>query len=267
MSQISLIATDLDGTLLTSDGQIAPATCAAVQAAHSQGIPVILATTRNLPDVHRFCQTLAISDPIICTNGAQVLASPQGPQWAYHSIPQEVALKIARMADEQDWELSITVNSLTYLRQRPGQALGPLSDTLSIAASNVEGVVDDPIRIMAWDPVAIEALRRHCETKLSGLCYAQTYYKPSGVIHSLGIFAQGADKRSALSVVLTKLGIVLDNVLAIGDNDNDLPLFCLAGLKVAIGNATQSLKEQADIIAPSNDENGVAWAIEHFVLK
>jgi uncharacterized protein YuzE len=97
MSQISLIATDLDGTLLTSDGQITPATCSAIQKAQKQGIPVILATTRNLSDVQKFCQTLTINDPIICTNGAQVLASPQGLPWANLSIPQEIALKVTSM--------------------------------------------------------------------------------------------------------------------------------------------------------------------------
>ena len=268
MARISLIATDLDGTLLTSDGQITPTTCAAVQAAQRQGIPVILATTRNLSEmVQEFCQTLAISDPIICTNGAHILASPQGPNWAYHSISREVAIEIARIADQGSWELSITVNSIKYMRQRPGQCLGPLSATVSIVATNAEGVIGDPIRIMVWNPVAIETLRLHCQTKLVDSCYAQTYYKPSGDVHSLGIFAQGADKCSALSLVLAKLGIAADSVLAIGDNDNDLPLFSLAGLKVAVDNATQSLKEQADIIAPSNDEDGVAWAIKRFVLK
>lgn len=266
-SQITLIVSDLDGTLLTQDDQIASDTRIAIQTAHNRGIPIILATTRNLPDVRRFCQTLAIHDPIICTNGAHVLASPTGPLWRYQAIPQEIALHMAHMADEQNWELTITVDSITYLRQRPGQALGPISDTLSVSANNIDGVVGDPIRILTWHPIAIDALRKHCETNLKGICYAQTYYNPNGDVHSLGIFAHGADKRNALSLVLKKLNIASNHVLAIGDNDNDLPLFSLAGLKVAVNNATQALKEQADVIAPSNDKNGVGWAIEHYVLK
>jgi len=54
--------------------------------------------------------------------------------------------------------------------------------------------------------------------------------------------------------------------LAIGDNDNDIPLFSQAGLKVAVGNGTIALKNHADAIAPANDNDGVGWAIEQFVL-
>lgn len=64
----------------------------------------------------------------------------------------------------------------------------------------------------------------------------------------------------------TPIHFASQNVMAIGDNANDLPMFNLATYKVAMGNATTAVKQAATIIAPSNDEEGVAWVLEHYVL-
>jgi len=85
-------------------------------------------------------------------------------------------------------------------------------------------------------------------------------------LHSLGIFAWGSDKGSALAFVLAKLGISTHQVMAIGDNRNDLPMFDLAEVKVAMGNATDEIKQAATIIAPSNEDEGVAWVLGNYVF-
>ena len=89
-----------------------------------RGIHVVLATARVPTSVQSFYRLLGINGPMICVNGAQVWASPEGPVWVCHTIPRETAQAIARLADEHNWELSITVDSITYWRQRPGQELG-----------------------------------------------------------------------------------------------------------------------------------------------
>lgn len=106
---IQLIATDLDGTLLTSEKALAPEGGRLLKEAAKAGKYVVLATTRNPDAVHPHCQSLELNDPIICSNGAQVWGSPDGPVWSHHPIPHETALKIAHLADGQGWELSTTV--------------------------------------------------------------------------------------------------------------------------------------------------------------
>ena len=76
---IALIAVDLDGTLLTSERALAPEGARALVQAAQSGVRVVLATTRNPGSVREFCRALQIDDPIICTSGAQVWASPDGP--------------------------------------------------------------------------------------------------------------------------------------------------------------------------------------------
>ncbi len=88
-------------------------------------------------------------------------------------------------------------------------------------------------------------------------CRADIFYEADGSYHSLEIFGPGADKGSALRFVLDRVGVQVKNVMAIGDNSNDLPMMRTAGVAVAMGNGTPEVKAAADMIAPTNDENGV----------
>ena len=155
---------------------------------------------------------------------------------------------------------------MKYFRQRPQQSLGQISANATIVKTNSAGIVGQPLRILMWHPDAIEFFRGFCNTELGDDCYTESYYNRAGEVESLGIFPAGADKGSALAFVLRKLDIASDAVLAIGDNDNDIPLFTQAGVKFAVGNGTVALKSHADVIAPDNDHDGVGWAIEQFVL-
>lgn len=266
MAKIALIATDLDGTLLNSNKKVLPQTRRLLQRASQQGVRVVIATTRTVDFVQELCRMLEITDPIICANGAHVLSAPLGEVWRDAAIPTEVALTIAQLADDHDWEIYSTIGTMKYLRQRPQQMLGPLSSNTMIVKTNVDGIVGAPMRILLWHPVAIEFFRTFCCTELRNDCYTETYYEPNGEVHSLGIFPAGADKGSALALVLGKLNITPDVVLAIGDNDNDIALLSQAGVRVAMGNGTRTLKNHATVIAPDNDNDGVGWAIEQFVL-
>lgn len=273
-----LISVDLDGTLFRSDGMPAPEGVRMLQDAAQAGVRVVINTTRNAAGVQQLCTQLGLSDPMICTNGAQVLASPAGPIWASYTIPMEVARAIARLADRNGWEVSTSVGSCSYLRQRPGQPLGPVenrpiaglegrqgSSQLVIVAANEEALVAEPKRMILHEPDAIAAARE-LTARYSQGCRAETYYEPDGSLHSLCIFPLPADKGTALRLVAGKLGIPLGQVLAIGDNPNDMPMFAAAGTSVAMGNAPPEVKDSATVVGPTNDDEGVAWAVRRFVL-
>ena len=184
-----LIAIDLDGTLLTSEKTLAPESTRLLRKAAQDGMHVVLATTRNPDSVQRFCHALEINDPIICTNGAQVWGSPDGPVWAYHAIPRGIALAIARLADRCNWELSTTVGPTTYWRQRPGQALGPIDANTTVVASNLDAIVGDPVRMLTWHPEAINGVQSLCQSEFVHECHTEIYYRSDGGVHSLGVFA------------------------------------------------------------------------------
>jgi 5-amino-6-(5-phospho-D-ribitylamino)uracil phosphatase len=263
---IRLIAVDLDGTLLRSDRTLAPRAAQLLRQAQQDGIYVVLATTRNPEGIQEWYRDMQLTSPIIGTNGAQVWASPLGPVWIKHTIPQDCMVKMASLADEMGWELVISCGAYTYFKQRPGQALGPMGDGHRLVVqTNLEAVKEDAVRVLTWQPEAITALRDLCETRFKEVCRAETYYNPDGSIESLGVFPLQADKGKALALVCERLGISGSEVMAIGDNPVDLPMFTIAGLRVAMGNATPDIKQAADWIAPTNDEEGVAWAVERVI--
>ncbi|MBI2850802.1 MAG: HAD-IIB family hydrolase [Chloroflexi bacterium] len=287
ISPIRLIAVDLDGTLLMSRvepasggageltsamplvRQIVPAPEGArlLKAAARNGVHVVLATARAIYSVRDLCRCLEISSPVICTDGAQVYDSIDGTVVQSFTFPREVGLEIASLADARGWELKTTVGATSYYRQRPGQALGQFAPGRAIAATNADAVTDNPIRmVFASNPEAVKQLLAFCQSKFSERCCIQPHHGPGGETTDLSIYGLGASKGNALGLVMERLGVSQSEVMAIGDDHNDLPMFSRARIKIAMGNAQPELKEQATAIAPSNDEEGVAWALRKFVL-
>ena len=278
-SSVRLISVDLDGTLFRSDRTPASEGVQLLQSARRAGVLVVINTTRNIGSVRKLCRAWDFNDPVICTNGAQIFASPKGPVWASYTIPMVVARSVARLADDNGWEVSTSVGNRSYLRQRTGQPLGPVGrpssvgiedsqdlPQLEIVRTNEEALVAEPVRMLLHEREAIAAARdlteqfpRHCRT--------ETYYKPDGRVHSLCVLPREADKGTALEFVGRKLEIPLAQTLAIGDNPNDMPMFAAAGVGVAMGNAPPAVKAAATVVGPSNDDEGVAWAVRRFVLR
>jgi Cof subfamily protein (haloacid dehalogenase superfamily) len=259
--EIRLIAVDLDGTLLRSDGSIAPQGAEVLRKTARSGVKVVQATMRSPAYVRMVSQVLEIDDPMICANGAWVFSSPNGPAWEYRTIPKETARILARVADEHQWELLVTVGGFNYIPLRPGQTPGPLDAKTIISPSNELAIVGDPIRILTVDPQAGEMLSQICRTEHDNHCQSEIFLTQDGGFHSMAIGPKGVDKGKGLGLVLDRLGIRKEQVMAIGDNFVDLPMFMQAGVSVAMGNAPLQVKNAATFVAPSQDEEGVASAV------
>ncbi len=261
-----MISVDMDGTLLTSQNVLSPRGADLLGRVHREGVHVILNTGRNLYATRQYCRTMGLNDPLIASNGGQIWASPDGPAWAEYGIPREVAMAMARLADERDWELNITIGETVYWRQRPGQVLGAFPPNRIIVRTNCEAVTCNPVRILASQPEVIDYLNDLCQARYSRECHTELNYNPDGTLNSLGIFPTEGDKGTALRLVMEKLGIQPTEVMAVGDNIGDLAMFAVARISVAMGNAPVQVKQRANVVAPSNDEEGVAWAIERYIL-
>lgn len=265
MTKIALVAIDLDGTMLTAEGELAPRSAEQVRAASQRGCTVVLASTRNPESIARYSLALDLDDPIIGTNGAQIWASPSGPIWARYTIPLEVAQAIAELADRQGWELGITVGDTTYYRQRPGQNVGPLAPGRAVVAKNADALHDAPVRILTWTPEAIPRIQRLCHDQFPDAVRLQIHHEPDGSVRSLGVFPAGVNKGNALALVMEQLDVDADQVLAIGDDLNDMPMFEQAGFSVALAHAPEAAQAAADRVAPPGEE-GVAWALKAFEI-
>lgn len=258
---IRLVALDLDGTLLTRDQQLPQEGSLLLRQAAQRGVHVVLATTRRYESTVRFYRELQLDTPFVCCNGAQVWASPDGPLWAEHCIAEATARAIAELADDQGWELGLTFPHMSYWRQRPQQPLGLFAPDITIVANNRDAVVGAPLRILTWHPQAIETLGAFCRRTWSEHCSVEVYVDGAGKAESLGIFAPLANKGVALNLVMARLGIAREQVVTIGDNFNDLPMFACGDISVAMANAPETVRQSTTLIAPSHNDEGVAWML------
>ena len=113
----------------------------------------------------------------------------------------------------------------------------------------------------------MQILPEFCSTLPERSCRVQAYVDPRGQVKSLGIYSAETSKGKALKLVCETLGIAPEDVVAIGDNLADMPMLDFAGIGITMGNAPEGMRNKAEYIVPTNDEKGVRWAVEKFVLS
>ncbi len=264
---IRLLALDLDGTLLNPDNRISETDAAAVQAARDSGVRIVLATSRWYGLANRTAQLLELDTPIICHNGAHIREAGNGSELLHLRIPIDAAREISALSDEERFETYTTVDGITYVRA-PWQAHIPgerLPDDMHLAGTHAEFVTAPATGIIIFGDEAVRAV-----TDAFAERYAGILVFPAGWSETfrpyVTITAAGADKGRALRAIFEHLNIAPEETVAMGDAAPDLPMFEAAGFAVAMGNAPEDVQALADAIAPPNTADGVAWAIQRFVL-
>jgi HAD superfamily hydrolase (TIGR01484 family) len=248
--KISALVFDLDGTAIPKDPQGHPSTAVitAVQQA-KQFCHVSVATGRPLALTQYLLEELKIDDLCILNGGTQLYS---------------------HMARKSVWEQEVdqlTLQELfTHLR---------IYSRYEVA--NEKRLQRVPIAEYACDmPIGLTCIfSTQGQDTTEMLAIVKKF--PGITAHAVSSWKEGtfdihithelATKKHALQALLGYLNVHMDETMVVGDGGNDLPLFELAGWRVAMGNAAPELKEQADWIAPSVDEDGLAVAIERFVLK
>ena len=265
MTDIQLIAVDVDGTLLRSDGTPAPQGMAALQAAVSAGVHVVLTSARIYHSMLKYYDQINYDGPMICIDGAQIWGKP-GDLWQQTTFPREIGLAIAAEADQNGWPISTSAGDRTYYRRLPDQALGEFKPGRWAVATNGDTIPVDPLRIVTWDSEAATHLSRFVNANYADQLQLSTFYYEDRSIRSITVMAPQASKGAGVRFVADKLGIPLANTLAIGDGHNDMSMFTVAGVSVAMGNGLDEVRATAAHIAPSNDDEGLAWAVREFVF-
>ncbi len=265
---IRLIALDLDGTLLGPNNQISAADEAAVRTALDRGVQVVLATSRWYGLARRTALRLDLQTPIICHNGAHVLESNGGAELLHLRIPTDMAREICALSDEGGYETYTTVDGVTYVRADWTAHVDParIGDDMRPDTNHLEHVTAPATGILVFGGEGVRAV-----TEAFAERYAATLTFPAGWSDTMRPYVTitdaGADKGRALRLVCEHLGVPLEETMAVGDTAPDVPMFEVAGLGVAMGNAPEEVQLKADAVAPSNTEDGVARAIRRHALE
>ncbi|CDQ18600.1 hypothetical protein SAMN05192559_101788 [Halobacillus karajensis] len=241
---IKLIALDLDGTLVNHDGEVSEANSAAVRKAKEKGIHVVLSTGRSLSRCRNIAESLGRSSYIVTINGGEIY------DHEFNLVEQN---KLAHNHIERLWELkeehglyfwSSTVQGL-YNTQNPFEKEIADYDWLKFGFD----IEDDEVR-----QVILDELNESAELEVTNSSPTNIEINPSGV-----------NKAAALLKVCQWLDLEMNQVMAVGDSMNDIAMIHEAGLGVAMGNAQEPVKKEADFVTASNEEDGVAFAIERII--
>lgn len=267
---IKLIALDLDGTLLNSDHKLSETNAKAVKAAIEAGVQVVIATGKTYASATWLYEKLNLKSPGVFSQGT-VICEADGSIRSQQTLSPQVARQILTFADDRGYLTGIysghrilvkkmdkRVEQLTtYYHELMPEAVGPLQNLLDTRP------VNKLIMLAPDDSRRITALRWHISMQVNGGGRALQ----TGIGDQLEFLPPNASKGAGLKALVKELGVPLNQVMAIGDAENDLEMLQLVGLGVAVGNAPESIKAVAKAVVASNDQDGVAEAIERFVLN
>jgi Cof subfamily protein (haloacid dehalogenase superfamily) len=270
-----MVAIDLDGTLLTTDKQVSLKTIKTLQKVKEQGVTVVIATGRPLLGLDTVIKDVPSSPYILTTNGARVGNLETGEVILERLIEHEVVLRIFEILERYDCVKEIFYGGQGYIAQDEFDRIHlyhkkpemceyvrktrkPVPNILGYireyggSADKAQGIFNNmEIRQQVWQDLY----------NLGELNLVDSYH------YNIEINAKGVEKGSSLKFLAERLGILQEEVMAIGDGSNDVWMLEYAGIGVAMENAKDEVKEYANVITTSNDEEGVVKVLEEYILN
>lgn len=263
---IQLIALDLDGTLLNSNGRISLQNETAIKKALAHGIEVIIATGKTRWSAEAAIAQLGLQSPGVFTQGLTIYDA-DGALLHETTLPQETAVSI-----------------LTYLEEKQIPHLAYCSDQLRTPYHHSYSVLlhkkyHEPLPVVVGSLraglsqfkinkllISDEANNDATRAELDNL-FGEQATVTQAVKEYIEVLPLGTSKGEGLRWLLQELGVPETAVLAVGDGENDIEMLQLAGVGVAMGNAHERVKAAADVTVRGHNESGVAQAIEQVVFK
>ena len=270
MTKVELVFSDIDGTLLNSQHEVTAEAIQIIQDLVKQGTEIILASARPPGAMVSIADEVQLSSPLVCFNGALITQYTKGSFDDLYSLTLERldALQLYQTISTNFPEISFNIYSgeRWYVEQEDEwvkqEAAITKMDPESIAMENFlkEHLPVHKILCMG-NPDDIQKL----EDELAGANLSNiSYYRSKDTY--LEIVNNQVSKLGALDFLCEKYGIALENTLAIGDNFNDMPMIKHAGKGIAMGNAPDEVKQVADYVTGTNDENGFYKALAKMSL-
>lgn len=263
---IKLIATDMDDTLLNEREEVSDRTAAAIRGAMAAGVNVVLATGRMFQSAKVFADALALDLPLITYNGA--LVRPRSGKALFaRTIEQSAAAAVLALFKEQGWYVQTYIDDILYVKEYTDESAyyekltqvkaRPVGDAVF---KGTEGVLK--ILALTHD----EELMAHIRAEVCRR-FGQRLYVATSKSCYLEITHPAVNKGQALAFLAQHLGISAQEIMAVGDGANDIDMLRYAGLGVAMGNAKNVVQGAADAVTGTNREDGLAQAIERYVLR
>lgn len=260
-----LMAVDIDGTLLDSNGKLTDETRRAVRMGVGKGLIFVISSGRPVQGVKPLVEELDLDLPIITYNGAMVIKGKSMEILYEQRMSPQDARDIIEIGEKYGTAIMVWKENKLYVNKMSDKAVkyGGLSKTVPILAEDMEAIISGGVSKILWYD-NIDLIERY-EKEVGSYLHGNVNYHTSQPF-----FLEFVDKKASKAIAMEKLGenygIKQSEMIAIGDGFNDLSMIEYAGLGIAMGNAKDAIKDKADFVTLSNDEDGVAHAIYRFVL-
>lgn len=274
--KIRLISVDLDGTFLNEHGKISKNNLDAVRAAQEAGIVFSVATGRFYENAAIGMKDKGLDCPLISLNGGKISLSPFGKVVAENRMSKESAMEAFRILEAQKADYYVFADACVGIRgfedRHHSQIEFGEERMLNETGTRYLYGADACVSLIEKGIYKFYVHAYQDMEKLADVRFAlehgitQSALTQSGA-SNIEIMPLNIDKGSGVAQLAEHLGIGLDEVMAIGDQDNDLPMIRRVGWGVAMGNATDEVKQQARLVTLSNAEDGVAHAIRRYALS
>lgn len=257
------IAVDMDGTLLNSNGIITGNTVEGIRHLVSQGIIFTISTGRPIQGVEKYNSLLHLKGPIITYNGAMIVDAETHETLFERGLLRDDAIKIYELGLYYDTTMCIWAGNQLYGNRLDSRIhdYKKLSGIEPIKIDCIEEILDLGVTKILWydEEDVIEGIMRELSTEMfSEVTYCTS--KPT----FLEFFNRKVSKSEAMSQIGLMYNISSKEMIAIGDGLNDLSMIQYAGVGIAMDNADREVKENAQYITSSNDDEGVLKAIKRF---
>ena len=262
---IKMVATDIDGTILRYTGGFTKEVIDCIHSLEKNGIKVVLVTGRMYRSSKKIADEIGLNTSIVAYQGGLV-CNENGEVLYERYIPNETAKKIIDWAKTQNVHINFYMNDNLYVEEENEY-------TLKYATHQ-----NIPFYVTPFDELTIDNVNKvllidyHDSEKISRITeQLQKDFPDMYIVKSTDFFCEvchkEATKGDGLSCLQNYYGITKEETLSIGDHNNDFELLMSGGIKIAMGNATEELKDMADYITDTVDNNGFVKAMEKYILK
>lgn len=263
---IRLIAIDLDGTLLDSRKLLHPQTAQAINRVRQRGILVTLATGRTVGSTIPFARRLGIDIPFITYNGAFISNISQKQAIEEKAMSMNLARPMIGQLEAAGCYVKVYIDEHLYVQEATRETIEfsrrfgvPFT---AVGSCKLAGLMADPLKISVID--RSERIKEAWRI-LEGWKSRFTVSRDGE--YGIEITGKEVNKGAALHTVCQLLAVSMSEVMAIGNEGNDVQMIRNAGIGVAMGNAYDELKKIATIVTKTNDELGVAHILRKYILQ
>lgn len=264
--EIKLIASDMDDTLLNKDCQISARNEAAIKKALAAGKIFLIATGRMYVSAQPYAERLGLDVPLVTYNGALVKGSLSGEIFYEHKMKLETANEVLAYCKEKGYYLQLYVGDSILI---------DTANDCSRMYTKISGIpttaIGDAVYHTEEAPYKILVMTGADEFMTVWQQFAEKFKGKLDVTSSkdnfLELMEPGINKWEAVKSVAASYGVQPEEIMCIGDSNNDIKMIANAGIGVAVANAKDSVKDKAKIVTASNDNDGVAMVIESILTQ